>query len=234
MTNWITINGRSSATVTGLIIQELPPITKPPMRTEITEVDGRDGDLIERLGYAAYDKTLKIGLRGAFQIDKVIDFFDSSGKITFSNEPDKYYLFDILEQIDFERLVRFRTADILIHVQPGKYAVVNAPLTVDAAGITETAIYNFGNTVSTPYINVMGEGDIALSLNGVEVVDIALGTDGNVILNTFTQNAEKDGVYKNRIITGDLANLRLKPGKNVLSWAGTVTSLIISDNSKWK
>lgn len=234
MTNWISINGRSSATVTGLIIQELPPITKPPMRTEITEVDGRDGDLIERLGYAAYDKPLKIGLRGAFQIDKVIDFFDTSGKITFSNEPDKYYLFDILEQIDFERLVRFRTADVLLHVQPGKYAVVNAPLTVNAAGITETEIYNYGNTFSTPWINVLGEGDIALSLNGVEVVDIALGTDGNVILNTFTQNAEKDGVYKNRIITGDLANLRLKPGKNVLSWTGTVTSLIISDNSKWK
>lgn len=233
MYNWIAINGRNSATVTGLLIQELPPVVKPPVRTEITEVDGRDGDIVERLGYAAYDKPLKIGLRGNFDIDKVISFFASSGKITFSNEPDKYYLFEIIEQIDFNRLLRFREAEITIHVQPGKYAVANAPLTLAASGSTEAVIYNYGTAISTPRINVIGEGDISLSLNGVEVVDLALGTDGNVVLDTFTQNAEKDGIYKNRIVTGDLANLRLKPGKNVLSWTGMVTSFIISDSSKW-
>lgn len=233
MNNWISINGRHSATVTGLIIQELPPIVKPPMRTEITEVDGRDGDVIDRLGYAAYDRPLRIGLRGNFDIDKVISYFDQSGKITFSNEPDKYYLFDILEQIDFERLLRFRTADVQIHVQPGKYAVADAPLTINASGISSASIYNFGNTKSTPKINVIGEGDITLSLNGVEVLEIELGTNGNVIIDTFTQNAVKDGVFMNRIIYGNPANLRFKPGKNTLSWSGTVESFIISDASKW-
>lgn len=234
MFNWISINGVNSATIPELIIQELPPITKPPIRAEITEIDGRDGDVVERLGYGAYDKPpLKIGLRKNADIDKVISFFAASGKVTFSNEPDKYYLFDLLDQIDFERLLRYRTAEVVFHVQPGKYAVANAPLTVDASGVTSTVLYNFGNTKSTPEINVIGEGDISLSLNGVQVVDIALATDGNVVLNTKTQNAEKDGVFKNRIITGDLANLRLKPGKNVLSWTGTISSLIITDSSKW-
>ena len=46
--NWREID---SSSINGLIISELPPITKPKMRTNIIKIDGRDGDLIEELGY---------------------------------------------------------------------------------------------------------------------------------------------------------------------------------------
>ena len=48
---YIEWNGKSSESIPGLLICELPPITKPKMRTSVTKIDGRDGDIVEDLGY---------------------------------------------------------------------------------------------------------------------------------------------------------------------------------------
>ena len=112
MINYIELNGEKSTNVKGLIIQSLPPISKPKMRTSIATIDGRDGDVVTKLGYSAYDKEVSIGLHGDFDIDDAISFFDSEGEVAFGNEPDKYYRYQILDQIDFDRLVRFLTAKV--------------------------------------------------------------------------------------------------------------------------
>ena len=52
--NFITLNGIRSDSVKGLLISELPPVVKPQQRTEIEEIDGRDGDIVTKLGYSAY------------------------------------------------------------------------------------------------------------------------------------------------------------------------------------
>jgi phage-related protein len=60
--NYIIWNGSNSTTIEGLIIQELPPITRPAIRAQITEIEGKDGDISDDLGYQSYDKAVKIGL----------------------------------------------------------------------------------------------------------------------------------------------------------------------------
>lgn len=142
MSNYCILNGIYSNELTGLLVSSLPPISKPLMRTQIETIDGRDGDIVTNLGYSAYDKQMEIGLYGNYDIDEIIAFFASEGTVTFSNEPDKYYHYTIVDQIDFERLVRYRKATVTFHVQPYKY---------DA---TETEI-DFTNTFTednVPYI----------------------------------------------------------------------------------
>lgn len=119
--NSIEFKGVSSTSIDGLLICELPPISKPPMRTKQTYIDGRHGAKIEELGYSAYDKPVSIGLHGNFDINKVIKYFSGEGDIVFSNEPDKVYHGHIINQVDYTRLLRFRKATITFRVQPFKH-----------------------------------------------------------------------------------------------------------------
>ena len=96
--NWREID---SSSINGLIISELPPITKPKMRTNIIKIDGRDGDLIEELGYESYTKTIKIGLAKNYDIDEIIKYFTGYGDLILSNEPDKVYRCSIMDKIDY-------------------------------------------------------------------------------------------------------------------------------------
>lgn len=133
MRNYIILNNQNSNTISGLIIQELAPISKPLQRTQVETIDGRDGDIVTPLGYAAYNKKIKIGLYGNFNINDIIAYFATKGTVIFSNEPDKYYYYQIVDQIDYERLVRYRVATVTMHVQPFKYSATEGTITVDAS-----------------------------------------------------------------------------------------------------
>ncbi|MDR2073752.1 MAG: phage tail protein, partial [Oscillospiraceae bacterium] len=87
--NFLIWNGTNSSTIEGLVIQELPPIAKPNIRTNVTEIEGKDGDFVEELGYGSYEKEVKIGLAGNYDVDEIAKFFTGSGQVIFSNEPDK-------------------------------------------------------------------------------------------------------------------------------------------------
>lgn len=128
---YIELNGKSSLDVQGLLVQSLAPITKPKIRTQVEEIDGRDGDIVTRLGYSAYDKEISIGLYGNYDIDEVIQYFveNDKGTVLFSNEEDKLYKYEVLDQVDFEKLLRFKTAKVKFHVQPFKHSSIETAKT---------------------------------------------------------------------------------------------------------
>lgn len=232
MRNYVIQNGKDSRYIKGLLIQELPPITKPLMRTSIEQIDGRDGDVITRLGYSAYDKKMKIGLFGDYDIDDIITFFNSSGTVTFSNEPEKYYVYDILDAIDYERLVRFRTAEITYHVQPFKYSNIEK-MKVFSNPASDITIRNNGNYVSNPIIHIKGTGTINLSLNGVQLFRIDLSTTNSITIDTGRLEAYNDDVLMNRYVVGDYDKFVLKVGPNSVSWDGALTYIAFEKLSRW-
>lgn len=358
--SYVILNDVKSTTIKGLLISSLPPITKPMMRTSVEEIDGRDGDIVTNLGYSAYDKSMTIGLFGDFDIDEVIQYFDSEGTVIFSNEPDKYYKYQIIGQIDFERLVRFRTATVKFHCQPFKYSAVDndfsfsinemsvKPYTVSRNGVhisvqggvftfsgqatrateiyipidemalasgdytlravttgtgesacqlrvigdvptdadsfggtyltlaeggeanlsatlSEAKTFNYawfsvtagtaldftldlqmlnedlsscdvinrGNIYSRPVITLYGSGQINLSINGVLLYEIALGDAGYITLDGIKMDAYRGNDLMNRSVAGDYENLKLKVGRNTISWDGDVTKIEIASASRW-
>lgn len=232
MRNYVIQNGKDSRYLKGLLIQELPPITKPLMRTSIEQIDGRDGDVITRLGYSAYDKKMKIGLFGDHDIDDIITFFNSSGTVTFSNEPEKYYVYDILDAIDYERLMRFRTAEITYHVQPFKYSNIEK-LKAFSNPTSDITVRNNGNYVSKPVIHIKGTGIINLSLNGVQLFRIDLSTTNSITIDTERLEAYNDDVLMNRYVVGDYDKFVLKVGPNSVSWDGALTYIAFENYSRW-
>lgn len=180
MRNTITLNGIESSEIAGLLIQSLPPISKPLMRTEIEEIDGRDGDVITNLGFSAYDKEISIGLYGDFDINEVISYFTSQGTVIFSNEPDKYYNYQIIDQIDFERLLRFRTATVTLHVQPFKYSAEEKPRTFNVA--SSANIFNASTLAQGIFQN---PGASATRVHFIDTTLRPIGTSYTIsILNT--------------------------------------------------
>lgn len=189
MINYIELNGEKSTNVKGLIIQSLPPISKPKMRTSIATIDGRDGDVVTKLGYSAYDKQLSIGLHGDFDIDDAIAFFDSEGEVVFGNEPDKYYRYQILDEIDFERLVRFRTATVKMHVQPFKHDAVDRTFDIvnQFLHVQDSTAGKFGITVTS------SDGSIRVSGRATSDVDIEIPIESMSLSGSYTMTASASG-----------------------------------------
>ena len=233
---YIVLNDVSSLTIQGLIISSLPPITKPKIRTTIEEIDGRDGDIVTALGYGAYNKPVGIGLSYNYNIDDIIQYFNSSGKVVFSNEPEKYYNYAIYDQIDFEKLIRFKTATVNMHVQPFKYSDVEKEktFTFDTATPKSLQIRNDGNIYSKPKITVTGSGTVNLYLNGNQVFVLNLSSTRTIILDIADMNAYgTDGTLKNRMVTGDYDDCILQSGNNEISFTGSLSQILIDNYSRW-
>lgn len=227
--NYIYWKGKDSRDVNGLIICELPPITKPKMRTKVETIDGRDGSIITELGYEAYDKTLEIGLTRNYDIDEIIDYFNGEGLLNMSNEPDKYYRGKIIDAINYERLVRFKKAKVKINVQPFKYSAVERIKTITPTG-QALDIWNNGNIVSKPLMTIYGSGDINLSLNG-EQVCVITGLEDYITLDCENLEAFKGSFLKNRQMNGNFPVLKV--GQNSFTWTGNITKIEFVRFSRW-
>ena len=137
----VIINGVSSETLQGVQVLSLPPITKPRMRTSVAVIDGRPGDIVTRLGYEAYNRKIQILLHHDYDIDAISAFFNTSGTIIFSNEPDMEYEFETIDAFSFERAVRYKTADITFHVQPYKLSATEEPATGEVSTLVDKTPY---------------------------------------------------------------------------------------------
>lgn len=226
--NSIIWKGVASSTIGGLLISELPPITKPQMRIRETLIDGRDGSFIEELGYAPYDRQVSVGLHGNFDIDKVIKYFTGEGDIVFSNEPDKVYKARIVSQIDYQRLMRYRQATISFRCQPYKYKYNESASTFTSA----FDIVNAGIESSKPKMTITGSGTIEISVNGNGVFSYTF-PDGEtqVVIDSELEDAYLGDSLKNRNMNGEFPILQ--SGTNSIAWTGTVESIQIEPRSRW-
>lgn len=221
-----------SETIPGLIITNIPPITKPKMKTSITKIDGRDGDIIEELGYESYTKSIGIGLARNYDIDRVMKYFTGVGELIISDEPDKVYKAQIIEKIDYERLIRFKTAVVKFYTQPYKYLKDEKSIILDINNETSLKITNVGLEKSKPIITLEGTGTIEISLNGFNLFKYAFPeNETKVVIDSLEEEAYLDNVLKNRNMLGTFPIFEV--GENTISWSGNLTKISIEPKSRW-
>jgi len=231
--NYIIINGKNSHQVNGLMILNLPPITKPGIRYKKTEIDGVDGDLIEKLGYQSYDKSFDIGLVRDYDVDEISEFFKEEGTVTFSNEQDKYYKYKLLTPINYEKLITLKKAKVTLHVEPFKYSNVEGKQTFKNIQ-NKVTIRNNGNTFSKPIFWLYGANTISLSIGNKNPFRIE-NLEGCVAIDTEKMEVYEpvSGVLMNRVSFGSFEDLYLDVGKNEVTVTGNVTKIEIENKSRW-
>ncbi len=228
--SYVIWNGKKSSDVPGLIICDLPPISKPQIKTEIIEIDGTDGDFVQNLGYKSYTKTISIGLTRNYDIDEVIKYFSGSGILTLSNESDKYYYAQIIDSIDFNKLINFKTASIKFHVQPYKYKLNESNVELNITSEDELIVNNQGLETSNPIITLYGSGLVELSINDVKTLSVNIDSEF-IVIDSMNQEAYKNTSLKNRNMIGEFP--KLLPGNNKITWNGTLTKIIVNPKSRW-
>ena len=223
---------KSSKEIEGLIITNTPPITKPKMKINKIEIDGRDGDIIEKIGYESYTKNVGIGLTRNFDIDEIIKYFTGDGELILSDEPNKVYMASIYDDVDYERLLQMRKATIKFHVQPFKYLKDESKVSLDITTETSVEVENKGLEVSKPIFTIEGSGTIEIAVNGVNIFKYTFPSgESKVTINSLEEEAYLDGVYKNRNMLGEFPKLEV--GKNTISWTGTLSKIEIEPKSRW-
>lgn len=211
----------------GIIVNSLPPISKPTMRVEETIIDGVDGAIYEDLGYSPYDKSIKMTLKEN-NIDEVINWLKGEGKLILSNEPDKYYNAKIIEQINFERLIKFNPVEVKFKVKPFKYALNEEWITLAESG----KVVNEGLEQSLPTIKISGTGTIEFMVNDLIVFTYTFPeNETEVIIDSERQDAYLGETLKNRNMNGDFPIFQV--GENNISWNGEVTNIEVLVKSRW-
>ena len=228
----ITWKNKSSKEIEGLIITNTPPITKPKMKVDKIEIDGRDGDIIEKVGYESYTKNVGIGLARNYDIDEVIKYFTGDGELILSDEPDKVYIASIFDDVDYERLLQIRKATVKFHVQPYKYLKDESKVSLSITTQTSVEVENKGLEVSKPIFMLEGSGTIEIAVNGINIFKYTFPNGENkVIVDSLKEEAYLEGVYKNRNMLGEFPKLEV--GSNTISWTGTLTKIEIEPKSRW-
>ena len=106
-----------------MFLTKSPNRVRPPrIYTEQSAYAG-DGTLINALGYGSYDIVLNVGITDTKYIDAICAWLNGNGKLIISDDLDRYIKAYFLDQIDFEKLMKFKTASITVKCQPFRYAV---------------------------------------------------------------------------------------------------------------
>lgn len=223
---------KSNKEITGLIITDMPPITKPKMKVNKVEIDGRDGDVIENLGYESYTKNIGVGLTKNFDIDEVMKYFTGSGELVLSDEPNKVYVANIYDDIDYEKLLLMRKATIKFQVQPYKYLKDESKVILNIDTETSVDVINQGLEIAKPIFKIYGTGKVELAINGVNTFQYEFpDNEEYAIINSLDEEAYYGSEYRNRKMVGEFP--KLDPGTSTISWTGSLTKIEIEPKSRW-
>lgn len=228
MNDWFEWNG-VKCTDYGIYVTELPPLTIPEERVTFTNVPGRSGSLTTLEGDYVYEDmvlTATCVISDPSKITEIAGWLRGSGTVTFANRDGGFYYARVTNQIPFEKILRgnpHRSFVVNFRCKPFFYLedVQSIILTTSGSFIT-----NPEEVPSEPIITVTGSGEITLMV-GMSIVELSDMT-GSITLDSELQEAYNGTTSMNNRMSGEFP--LILPGRNAVSWTGSVTRVEIQPN----
>ena len=103
------------------------------------------------------------------------------------------------------------------------------------SGTASASVVNLGNIYAKPILNLVGDGNVSVSLNGNQLFSIDLLEPNSIVIDPNKLEAYNPSSLNlmNRKVVGDIANLKLPEGENEISFDGDLTTATITNYSRW-
>nr|DAI97500.1 MAG TPA: distal tail protein [Caudoviricetes sp.] len=227
--------GKNSCDDFEILIARRPDLPSPKRRVNTINIPGRDSNLrFDEKTYEDITLTVECSVKDtqnlADKIDEIKSWLFTAGEsdLIFSFQPDKKYIAQVVNAIDFKQVYKyFSEFPVIFNCRPFKYAVENDLMNIISSS---TAIINPGTVESEPVMNIYGSGDIVLKVND-EQISFKDVTE-KIIVNSVIQDCYDDaGNNLNAKMAGEFP--KLNPGQNIIEWSGDVVKAELLPNWRW-
>ena len=221
----------------GVVVLEYPPIIKPAARVKTVTVPGRSGTLTLHDPETVYEPVEKKArcrlLKGASQV-AVGAWLSGSGGLILGNESEYSYTARVVEEVSFEKIMPGyddRVFDVRFLCQPWKeLAQPDADI---ALSTNPQTVVSPATLDSMPLIQIEGVGAVSINigsysftLSGIESgIPVLVDCDAMTVT-----NVNQSVSYLHNMV-GQFP--RIVPGNNLVTWSGTVSSVVIRPRYRW-
>ncbi len=236
MINWFYYNGLNSYEDLGAAIASKNPYNAPAPDITRQAIPGRSGDLIIDNGryknvnvdYTCALVTTEEFSRAARRIRAALLSQGNGYKpLADSYDADYFRLATIADEIDIKQKgINDGTLTVKFICQPWRYSYAGQQAIKLTAATTLT---NFEKFPALPYIKIYGSGAITFTVNG-KAFPVS-SVNGYVEIDSETLNTHKGTENKNATASS-LEYPSLVPGKNAISWTGSVSAVYITP--RWR
>lgn len=235
----ITYNGVTNTEV-GAELVDIDIPSRAGQQAETLTIPGRASPLLRIYPQRdAYSITVTLRILYNEDLSTVYNWLSGSGRLVFSDTPDRYYNVSACAVISSKRIGAantIREVKIKLTCSPFAYAISNDQVELTSS---PAQLRMVGTMYSEPIIELTGTGDVSLTVNGV-TLEIS-GMSGTVYIDVHTCQVYKVE-YGSKVsilssTTGLIEKMVLVPSSdavNVISWTGDVSSVKITKNERWQ
>lgn len=198
--------GISSDDMNVVIEEEEHFLARAAHKYDTTSIEGRDGDIIETMGYSNVERPIKVQILNKDRLDDIFSWLNGTGEFQYKNRVTETHFLQMVEPI--------RSSSIYV----ADFMFIRAPFwhkAEDEFIIVENSISNDGNVYSMPIIRLEkgSENFIELSIANVRF-SYDFQDEEYVEIDCKEMFASYDNISRNRRLTIGYEYPILSPGSN--------------------
>lgn len=235
--HWFIWKGKNSISDFGLWVRKLPKRTRPKERYEEIVIPGRAGSLTLKEGedvYSAYSSEMTVSCKNTINLDRVKEWLRGSGELILSDDQEKAYIAQIVDEVSFDREDKDKLfiGTIPILFQPfrkGRFPERDERVTFSTSSET---LYNPGDVASRPIVRILGSGHNEITIAGQTMVfDDLPGISGYPVeVDCDAQIVTRNGAIWTKSVTGNF--WRIPKGEVAVTQTGS-SAIMIDPQWRW-